>query len=730
MQSVFVNCASSGIGAGIVSKLLPLLLVGLLFGCSGGDTSESAQAVEVQTSASQQEVGSSGATIADAPAPNPLPSNSGSSAEPVDVDDEQSGDGVPGASATISASQRQAGYYWRDVEYPAMVTLPLQFITAADGKKMAALVSLPADEHGNPIDGKFPVVLVQAGYNMHWMATLAAIPGLSLLGTPDKFIVQRGYAQVSVDVVGTGVSQGGWEMLGEEEQAGYSDAVDWVLQQPWSNGNIGVAGVSYMAITALFTAERRPDAIKAVFAMLPIGDAMRGTVGTGGLINALFVNVWAKLTHTLSLQNQIPMLKYPELRDYFSAVNDEHVGQVDGFFIPLIDDALNGVPYITYDSEFWRTRSTLDHVDQIRAPTFITGALHDLFQRDEPQLYEQLRKNVDTRLVIYDGDHATNLIQEITGGDEVDPILSLYLRWFDHYLKGIDTGVEDIPAVTQYVKNYGQIKKSKGLWRGFATTTDWPHPQVAAERWYLRGDMTINKQPPAQTEATHSVAMAEEYELTWGKSPNGKYLEADLILHDGTDCSISYRQWTLGVAGILDQRSCMDENSAVEANALNFESDPMQENYYINGPVQADIWIESSATDAVLSVRLDEVSPDGAVNPISNGLLLASNRAVDEGRSRYIDGEMIQPFHYLTEERVLPVVPGDVIRMPVEIFPTSVIILKGHKLRISVAASNQAQGILNRPRQAQMAGAVITVHNSPQHLSSIVLPVVPLSALN
>lgn len=702
-------------------RSLPLLLLvsALLPGCSG-DSSSGTDAVD--SIPSQQLTAGASDVAGDGSVTNRLPGNE------TDADAGVSDSDV--TQVAPSTPNWDSGYYQRDYDYPGMVTLPLQFITTSSGKKLAAMVTLPADENGNPVPGKFPVVLVQAGYNIYLMnLALRGIAGMSILGAPDQWMVRRGYAQVSVDVMGTGASQGGWEMFGESEQIAYGDTVDWVLQQPWSNGNIGVTGVSYMAISALFTAQRRPEAIKAVFAMLPIGDAMRGIVGTGGLINGLFMSVWARLTHTLSLLNQGPALMYPEHRDHIGMVNQEHVDQVDKFFLPLADDALDGASYLTYDSEFWRTRSPLERVTDIKAPTFITGTLHDIFQRDEPLLYEQLKNNVDTRMVIYDGDHISNFLQALPGGDDVDPILSLYLRWFDKYLKGIDTDVESIPAVTQYVKNYNQIRTSRGWWRGFATTTDWPHPNVGVERWYLRGDMTLDTNPPSEVETTHSVLAPDAAELSWGKSDDGRFVLVDLQLHDGSDCSISFRQWTLGFSNLAN-KPCYHENNTVEADALNFESAPMQDNYYFNGPVQADIWLHSSATDAVLSVRLDEVSPEGVVKQISNGLMLASNRAVDETRSRFIDGEMIQPFHYLTQEQVLPVVPYEVIRVPVEIFPTSVIILKGHKLRVSISASNQAQGILNLPRQEQLKGSVMTVHNSPQYPSSIVVPVVPMSALN
>lgn len=159
----------------------------------------------------------------------------------------------------------------------------------------------------------------------------------------------------------------------------------------------------------------------------------------------------------------------------------------------------------------------------------------------------------------------------------------------------------------------------------------------------------------------------------------------EITLHDGTRCSVSYRQWTLGIAGVLQRDGistsdpCYAENTVLEQDALNFETASIPENYYINGPIQADIWVETSGENAVLSVWLDEVSPTGVSMPISNGILLASARAVDESRSRFIDGEMIQPFHYLTEEREQTVIPGEVFKMQVEIFPTSYIVRKGYK---------------------------------------------------
>ena len=244
--------------------------------------------------------------------------------------------------------------------------------------------------------------------------------------------------------------------------------------------------------------------------------------------------------------------------------------------------------------------------------------------------------------------------------------------------------------------------------------------------------MSLSLHPPIEAEETHVMQTPEFAEIEIGKSKGGQFLSFTVTPVDGTECSISYRQWTLGGAGLaLFPDECFFDNKDLELDALNYETEPMQADYYINGPIQADIWIESSANEAVISVRVDEVSPDGDnILPLTNGLLAATSRAVNIERSRYLDDQMIQPYHYLSEGTVSIVNPGEVIKMQVEIFPTSAIIREGHRLRVSISPSNQAQGVMNYVQQDNAVNGTTTIHNSPEHPSSIVLPIVPTSELN
>nr|WP_232339979.1 CocE/NonD family hydrolase [Ketobacter sp. MCCC 1A13808] len=617
--------------------------------------------------------------------------------------------------------------YYRPADYPKSVDLPLQFITTKGGKQLSVRVTLPADEDGNPLEGPFPSVLTQSAYNTNLLSYMfMGTPGNTLMGLSDSYLVRRGYAQVAVDALGTGASEGGWELLGEDEQIGFADAVDWVHQQPWCNGKLGVAGVSYMAISSLFAAQRRPDSIDAIFASLPMGDAMRGTVGIGGMVNAVFMSEWMYLTHFLATQNLPAQIINPHYMTQLIETTKEHTDQVQRYHLPLIESALNGAPYVTYDGEFWRTRSPIENMDKIKAPTFFFGALNDIFQRDVPLLYEALKKNgVETRMVIFNGTHFINFVTSHIGATGVAPIDILMLQWFDKYLNNMETGTEDIPPVVQYVKNYPS-KSTPQEFRGdhYATTTDWPHPQATAQRWYLHGDMSLSQTAP-QTEESGPTMLNPPH-------PDGKAFESkgliqfDVHIGDGTKCTRSFDQWKLG---LTIPKSCFYNTEKTEQVRLLFESEPMQEDYYINGPIQADVWIDSTVTEAVVAVQIEEVSKKQSL-PITTGQLLASGRAVNIERSRFMNDQMIQPYHYFTEEKSQPLVPGEVVKMQIEIFPTSTIIRKGNKLRVAISPSNQAQAMLNYPRQAMAEGGVTTLHISPEYPSSVVLPIVPTAVLD
>ena len=615
---------------------------------------------------------------------------------------------TPGTTASVStlgtrgetsqaygASAGNAGAVWQDYDPPmlheGMTTLPTQFITMRDGVKLAVSVTLPADASGQAVAGKFPVVLVQTSYNLSTGQYVAAIGGA------DPYIVRHGYATVVVDVRGTGNSQGTWDAFGEDEQADYGEVVDWVTSQAWSDGRIGLFGVSYLGITSVLTAELQKPAVKAAFPIVPIGDGYRDIVFTGGQVNPTFIPIWMGLVTGLGALDFGALQADPAMG--LQTLVEHLVGALVGFQVPTILKALLGDEETAFDSDFWRIRSPLERARQINVPTFVVGGLNDLFQRSEPLWFERLKGRVPTKLLIGPWTHIGTAGIPSNGlpADGVPPLNHIQLMWFDQYVKGLPVGADKLPNVTQFVTGHGH----------YVTTTDWPHPAIRAERLFLRGDKSLTATRPAADEAGSTIVQVPIEGL----------------------CSQSLSQWTAGGAGLLPF-PCFSNDAFNQLPSATFSTPVMADDYYINGPMQADIWISTTSLDAGLSVRVSDYDPaTGKSAPLSNGLLTASLRAVDSSRSRFIGGEMIQPWHPFTKTSVLPVKSGEPMLLSVEIFPTSALIAKGHQLRVAIAASNVAQGLMPVPTLLGSAVGAITVHNDSEHPSSVVLPVVPASAL-
>lgn len=129
---------------------------------------------------------------------------------------------------------------------------------------------------------------------------------------------------------GTGQSEGSWEAFGETEQADYAEVVDWAASQSFSNGRIGLYGVSYLGITAMLTAAQNHPAVKAAFPIVPIGDGYRDIVFTGGQVNVTFIPLWLGLISILGITNPTaltnPAIGVPVLLDHLTnAVTDFQV---------------------------------------------------------------------------------------------------------------------------------------------------------------------------------------------------------------------------------------------------------------------------------------------------------------------------------------------------------------------------------------------------------------------
>ncbi len=539
-----------------------------------------------------------------------------------------------------------------------------QAIAMSDGTVLRADVTLPTG-----LKGPFPVALTITGYGK--TSPIGAMGGGGL--------VPHGYATVTVDDRGTGSSGGTWDSWSERTQLDYREVLDWIVRQRWSDDRIGVTGGSYMGITSLFAAATGHPAVKAVFATIPMADPYRDIVLPGGQLNASFIPAWTGLVTALGLQPTAP----PD------ALVD-HAQGITQFQVPMILGGVLGGD-TAYDGPFWRQRSPIDAVDRIKAPTFIVGGLDDIFQRGEPMLYERLADHTDARLLLGPWTH-------ISAGaglprDGVPTTGALTVQWFDQHVRGIAANAECIPHVTQFVRGHDR----------YESASTWPVPGLAAQRWHLRGNGGLTTSQPRRREASRSYTSLPITGL----------------------CTRSTAQWLIGA---LDATPCATDNRLDEVadglTSLVYTSAPMAKESVINGPIEADLWVTTTGTDAVVSVSVTDVAPDGTSRGLTNGLLVASHRAVDRSRSRMLEGHSIQPWHPFTLAATKRVVPGQPMLLPVEVFPTSAAIAKGHRLRITVTPYDVPHALPPIPAQLDAIGGQVTVLSDATHPSSVVFPVV------
>lgn len=576
--------------------------------------------------------------------------------------------------------------YERPEQYPGFVNQANQLIRMDDGTDISITVTRPTDASGQPTSDALPTIVTFTPYNKNLGEQTNALGGITPLW------VKRGYNQVFADVRGTGRSHGSWDPFSEREQADYAQVMDWIVKQPWSNGILGLHGISATATTSLLAANKGHPSVKAAFPIVPHGDVYRDLVFVGGQASIGFLPIWMSVVTGLGVLN--PSF-YQNPQQQFTASGEHLVGLKD-FVIPRTLGVLIEEEGTAYDNAYWANKSPLEFASKVRVPTFVVGGLFDIFQRSEALNYESLKNHTTAKLLIGPWHH----LEASTGAglprDGIPTLEAIALMWFDRYLKGIDNGAENLPNVTQWV--WGDEK--------YQTSEDWPHPQAQAMRLHLRADKTLTPQTEKEG-AGQSMVLQQPL--------NGI-------------CSQSTLQISIGLVGYVPLPCWKEDNTTQNFEAV-FDTPPLEEDLYINGPMQADVWISSSASNAGLVVRVSDLLPDGTARSLTSGLQTASLRAVDESRSRYLNGQMIQPWHPFTKASQQPLQTGVPVKVAVEIFPTSALIKKGHKLRVSVGPSNFPFGAMPLPTLSQSALGIIKIHHDDKHQSSLVLPVVPASSL-
>ncbi|HEY0948864.1 CocE/NonD family hydrolase [Nocardioides sp.] len=574
--------------------------------------------------------------------------------------------------------------------YPGTVTRRDLAIRMSDGVVLRGDLELPARADGQAVKRRFPVIVTITAYNK-------SAGGLSggLTGGSPSYLVQRGYAQLTVDARGTGSSEGQWAAFSRREDKDAGEIVEWAhsRKRPWSNGKVGMSGPSYLGMSQIFAAGSRPKGLKAIFPQVPAADVYRDVVASGGQIDVGFIPLWLGLVTGAGVIP--PAVTATDPQSGFGAFVD-HLTAAATFTIPLMLDALTGGE-AAYDGRFYRDRSPGRVIGRVQVPTFLVGGEYDIFQRGTPLLFENLQhRDVPVKMIIGPWNHLEGSSAADIDRAGYGTLSELQLRWFDRYVRGVPdpTLDSDIAPITYYEQGSGRWTHAR----------EWMGDQHA-ESLRLSGSATAGGGAGG---------------LTQGAATAGDSVVPPVPV-SGL-CTRSTAQWMAGLPStVLDGLPCWEDNALNDASGVVFQTEPLTSALRLRGPINARLYTSSPSGDGMLSVSVSDVAPDGTVSRLTGGWQVISHRALDRSRTRRLDGRIIQPYHPFTRTAKQPLAPGQVAPVDVEVFPTAARIAPGHRLRIAIQAFDVPHLLPTAPDLPSTL-VPLTIHASDRYPSVLTIP--------
>ncbi|WP_067568657.1 CocE/NonD family hydrolase [Nocardia acidivorans] len=584
-------------------------------------------------------------------------------------------------------------------------------ITMSDGTVLKGNVYHPADASGRPIDTPTPTVLNMTPYTKlvsNVADSAFAIPGLgdalvnvfrniNLTGTPisgfgellnaagngelrnfsvDRQLIKSGYTQVVVDVRGTGFSQGEWDMLRRREQQDTVETIDWASKQSWSNGRIGMNGLSYSAINQVQAAEKNPPALKTIFPIVPGSDLVDDVLAPGGGFGFNFIPLWLSAINGLKWVPDLASIAqgkfdFKWLRDraddpftYLDVLMSAYTSTDMNTLDPRVKNMLND---LSSERQAW-----LGDPSRISIPTFVTGGWHDLFTYSESKIYNEIPLPAGQKQLLMGNTY------HVTSGSEagrpgLPPRLDVLQRaWFDKWLKGIDNGIDKYGPVTLRQQGGGWITQG-----GFGESA----PSEEAAR-YRR--MYLSAQRSGTANSLYDGSLTAE--------ANGDTDRLSVAMGLTTLCSNDAAQGSAGVLSIID--GCALDSRIAETNGLTFTSAPVAEPTTVSGPIAVHLNTIQDAADGYWTVTVNDVAPDGKSTVLTSGQMMASMRQIDEANSSRSDsGDYTDPRAFTSLDKSEPTVPGEATTLDIALSGTQALLQPGHRLRVDVFAGNFPKGL-------------------------------------
>lgn len=557
-------------------------------------------------------------------------------------------------------------------------------------------------------DGQWPVLLTRLPYGKD-------LPiGASMMDPAQ--VARRGYVVIVQDTRGRWTSGGEWIPFFHEALDGV-DTIEWASRLPYSNGSVGMYGISYFGFTQWSAALHQPAALKAMSPFQTWSDPLNGVVFRGGALELGSAGSWQ-----LMMGLDVLIRRHrddPETLGrsiYLLAKEIDALGELGYWSLPLREfeplKRHNVAPSFFENfsrpmdrgHELIQPMTIVGRHENVTVPTLNGGGWYDIFLQDTINNFNTMREQGSTpgarqsKLIIGPWTHGgvTNPIGEMNFGfgssaafiDLQMDFVSWQVRWFDHWLKGIDTGMLQEAPIKLFVMG-------TNVWRD---EQEWPLARAVETRYYLHsnghantlhgnGYLTTDLPDPHKPASDHYAYDPAHPVITRGGA---------LLM------SPEYRP------GPFDQ--CPTES---REDVLVFTTGELKEDLEVTGPIKVHLWAISSAPDTDFVARLVDIHPNGYAQNLTDGIIRARYRNFAHGEAPSL------------------IEPGRAYEYEIDLWATSNVFRAGHRIRLDVTSSNFPRWDRNPNTGHEFGtdtGLVVahqTILHDREHPSYVTLPIVP-----
>ena len=572
-----------------------------------------------------------------------------------------------------------------------------------DGTTLRANVYRPAGE------GKWPVLLTRLPYGKDFPI------GASMMDPAQ--VARRGYVVIVQDTRGRLTSEGEWVPFVNEALDGV-DTIEWAAQLPYSNGSVGMYGLSYFGFTQWASAVHHPTALKAMVPFQTWNDPLNGVIFRGGALELGTSGNWQ-----LMMGLDVLMRRHrddPQAMGraiYMLAKEMDALGKLGYWSLPLNEfgplHRQNVAPsfFQNFSRPMDRTHELIEPMtivgkhEQVTVPTLNAGGWYDIFLQDTITNFTTMREHGSTpearqsKLVIgpWTHGHVTNPIGELNFGfgssaafiDLQIDFTNLQVRWFNHWLKGIDTGMLKEAPINLFVMG-------ANAWRD---EQEWPLARAVNTRYYLHSNGGANSLHGNGYLTTDLPDRDESASDKYDYDPNNP------VITRGGALLLSPEY----PPGPFDQQPTESRE-----DVLVYTSGELKEDLEVTGPIKVHLWAVSSAPDTDFVARLVDVHDDGYAQNLTDGIIRARYRHFERGETPSL------------------IEPGKAYEYEIDLWATSNVFKAGHRIRLEVTSSNFPRWDRNPNTghdfgtDTEMVVAHQTILHDAEHASYIVLPIVPV----